>query len=96
MSLFKHRLLTPFFFIIVYITILLFIKANAISLKEDDYVSSLRLLNGKHAIVAKDGIHFYNKEFNEEITKKVDFNFSISSDNMGQIRMALKIMENLF
>ena len=88
MSLFKHRLLTPFFFTIVYITILLFIKTHAISLKEDDYVSSLRLLNGKHAIVAKDGIHFYNKEFNEEITKKVDFNFSISSDNMGQIRMA--------
>ncbi len=88
MSLFKHRLLNQFFFIKVYITILLFIQTQAITLKEDDYVSSLILLNGKHAIVTKDGIHFYNKEFNEEITKKVDFNFSKSSDNMGQIRMA--------
>ena len=50
--------------------------------------SSYRSLNTLVAIVTKDGIHFYNKEFNEEITKKVDFNFSKSGDDMGQIRMA--------
>ena len=66
----KFKSSNPFSFLIFIFFISFFIKANQKALNKIEYISSLNLIDKKIVIVAKDGIHFYEKDFKKEVINK--------------------------
>ena len=84
----KIKLSNTFFFIFFQIFICIFNKTNQKSLNKIEYLSSLKLIDDKIVVVAKDGIHFYDKYFKiEMINKKIPFK-KLIIDNNKNIVMA--------
>ena len=83
MCLIKQRILVHFF-INICIIITSFIKTKQ---SFDEYISSLKLINEEYSIVAKDGIHFYDKSLIENIEKKVKLNLELFNEDIGQVKM---------